>query len=137
MEKNYKQSLTYTIKDTHLVVSHNHYKDSDIENIRGIDGNRSNKSMSKEFIKYLPFFRKYLLSNVLVYTKYESAELGMLPFKPSPGIKDRALIKAERDKYVSENGEIKRMYYITSYKDIVYDTRAFKKIMVDQQFIED
>lgn len=93
--------------------------------IRIEDTNPRNKSFLKVISPYLPFFRKYMVQTMIVYTKQESAAMGLLPFKPSPGIKDRKMIKMEKEKYESEHGKIIRMRVLLQKKWIQYDTRAW------------
>src|SRR5690554_6108652 len=74
---------------------------------------------------YLPIIRNKLITKLYIYEKFETAELGVFPYVPRAGIKDRAVIKADKAKFDSENGKILKLSIVTDLRDIKYDTRYF------------
>lgn len=83
----------------------------------------------KKTIK-LPFF---LLTKCITYEKLESASRELLP------IKNRMLnkySKAEVDQYNATNGAITIGWVIQRKRKIKYDTRAFEKLLYDEDRLE-
>lgn len=73
-------------------------------------------------------FLGYLITKVVCYEKYSSAEQKLLP------IKTRFLnkySKAEVDVYNATHGEIKTGHVIQRIKNVHYDTRYFEKMILD------
>ena len=79
----------------------------------------------KKVHPYLPIIRNKLITKLYIYEKFETAEMGIYPYVPRPGIKDRAMIKADKLKFDSENGKILKLSIVTDLRDIKYDTRYF------------
>lgn len=85
--------------------------------------------IAKKTIK-LPFF---IATKCITYEKLESAERELLP------IKNRVMnkySKAEVDQYNASNGVIRVGWVIQRKRAIKYDTRAFEKLLYDEDRLE-
>lgn len=102
--------------------------------IRSISSFPKKDTIIKKYHDYIPFIRHKIFTTLIVYDKYESAEKQVLPFNPKLGIKDRALIKSEKEKYRVENGSIKLLRTYINKKDIQYDTRHFHEVIFGYKY---
>lgn len=79
----------------------------------------------KKIHPYIPIIRNKLITKLYIYERFETAERGIFPYVPRAGIKDRAIIKADKLKFDSENGKILKLSIVTDLRDLRYDTRYF------------
>lgn len=80
------------------------------------------------YIKVKSTFRIFNLffTTIIIYDKYQTAKLELLPFKKKLGSSEtNALVR----QYEATNGEIKKFTICTRKKSIKYDTRYFKSLI--------
>lgn len=77
----------------------------------------------------------FMLTEVVTYEKYQSAELMLMPFKCPSGLNDRQA-KEHYLEFTSLHGEIKHFYILQKKSNIKYDTRAYHKIIFGQSFVD-
>lgn len=104
--------------------------------IRAIKTFPKKDTFIKKYHDYIPFIRRKLFTTLIIYDKYESAEKQVLPFNPKLGIKDRSLIKAEKEKYRVENGSIKLLRTYINKEYIQYDTRHFHDVIFGYKYTD-
>lgn len=81
------------------------------------------KAVTRIVIPYFAIFVK-----VRYFEKPESAELNLLPYKKNKML-DSKQNKALKDQYYATHGMIIDMWIKCSWKDLSYDTRAFEKVL--------
>lgn len=108
-----------------------HLYDSNIHcNTQNIE--RGWKALREQADFYIIVKRTYKLGHLFItkyysYENYESARRGIKPMKARILNK---FSKAEYDKYIAENGEIRKGYIFQWKRKLYYDTRAMEKILL-------
>ena len=108
-----------------------HLYDSNIHcNTQNIE--RGWKALREQADFYIIVKRTYKIGHLFItkyysYDKYDSARQCLTPMKSRIFNK---FSKAEYDKYIAENGEIRKGYIFQWKKNLKYDTRAMEKILL-------
>jgi len=78
-------------------------------------------------------FFGFLITEVVTYDRYSSAEKLIEPWKRPTGLNSKDA-KARYDEFVSTNGEIQKFYVFNKIRQIKYDTRAYHKIVFGYKY---
>lgn len=75
----------------------------------------------------------YLITEVVSYDRYSSAEKLIEPWKRPTGLNSKDA-KARYDEFEATNGEIQKFYVFNKIRHIKYDTRAYHKIVFGYKY---
>lgn len=78
----------------------------------------------------------FLVTEVISYDNYHSAENNITPWKRPSGLNSKDA-KARYDEFTALNGEIKSFYVFNKIRHIKYDTRAYHNIIFGYKFTID